>query len=164
MLRFLLKCEHVLSRFQPFRKTNSGTRGVWVYEIGTSPLFSSITPGLMTSEVTSEEMTDTETAAPVTETSASQTFTPFVFYDESQTPEQIPFTSSVTEEPVSSTEDQSESHYLRPRRPPLSPRQPQNPEIVDVDEEDLKVNGEREFVHSVFFNYFYVDSSYNCTQ
>ncbi|KAA0707379.1 Nidogen-1 [Triplophysa tibetana] len=118
------------------QKTNSGTRGVWVYEIGTSPLFSSITPGV----ITSEEMTETETTAPVTETSASQTFTPFFYYDEPQTPEQIPFTSSVTEEPVSSTEDQSESHYLRPRRPPLSPREPQSPEIVDVDEEDLNVN------------------------
>uniref|UniRef100_A0A8C7JR34 Nidogen 1 n=1 Tax=Oncorhynchus kisutch TaxID=8019 RepID=A0A8C7JR34_ONCKI len=29
-------------------ETNSGRRGVWVYEIGTSPFFSSITPGLVT--------------------------------------------------------------------------------------------------------------------
>lgn len=117
------------------QNTNAGTRGIWVYEIGTSPLFTSITPG----EVTSEEMTDTDTPASVTETAASQTFTPYVYYDEFQTSEQIPFTSSVTDEPVSSTEDLSESHYLQPRRPALSPQQPQNPQILVIDE-DLDVN------------------------
>ncbi|XP_042339027.1 proteoglycan 4-like, partial [Plectropomus leopardus] len=31
------------------RKTNSGQNGVWVYEIGSSPFFFAITPGLVTS-------------------------------------------------------------------------------------------------------------------
>lgn len=116
-------------------------------------------------------MTDTS----VTETAASQTFTPDVYYDEFQTSEETPFTGSVTEEPVSSTEDLfeshyqqpqgppllpqnpqilvidedlSESHYPQPRGQPLLPQQPQNPQILVIDE-DLDVNGNREFMKFV---------------
>lgn len=45
-------CESVFSPqtylFHPFRETNSGLRGVWVYEIGTNPYFSNVAPGEVT--------------------------------------------------------------------------------------------------------------------
>ncbi|KAM9363280.1 nidogen-1-like [Symphorus nematophorus] len=39
-------------------KTTSGRRGVWVYEIGSSPFFAAITPGMVTSEPEEEEATE----------------------------------------------------------------------------------------------------------
>ncbi|XP_028272016.1 nidogen-1-like [Parambassis ranga] len=40
------------------KKTNSARNGVWVYEIGASPFFSAITPGMVTSSPEDEEATE----------------------------------------------------------------------------------------------------------
>uniref|UniRef100_A0A8C2Z7R9 Nidogen 1 n=1 Tax=Cyclopterus lumpus TaxID=8103 RepID=A0A8C2Z7R9_CYCLU len=98
-------------------KTNSGQNGVWVYEIGSSPFFAAITPGMVTSQP--EEERDA-TTPPWEEKGDFLTET---------TPTETP-TESPTE--------------IEPRYPdrvqPVPPQQPQQPQIVVIDEaEDLDV-------------------------
>nr|XP_055040010.1 nidogen-1-like isoform X2 [Misgurnus anguillicaudatus] len=70
------------------QNTNSGTRGIWVYEIGTSPLFTSITPGKAT-----ETTPDSDTPVPETDTLTPETDTLF------------PDTDTPTPEPDTPTPD-----------------------------------------------------------
>lgn len=110
---------------QLLRETNSGQPGVWVFEIGTSPLFTSIVPGQVSevTEVTSEE-TVVDTPAP--EPTSVQT----------SEPPYEPLTSRPEPLSESSTPDEFQYRYV-------PPQQPQNPEVLIVDEDELSVNGER---------------------
>ncbi|XP_051529265.1 nidogen-1-like [Myxocyprinus asiaticus] len=114
--------------------TNSGRHGVWVYEIGTSPLFTSITPGDVTevTEVPSEEVV---TELPVSETSATLRYYEVDF----ETSEPPTYDITKTEQPDLTTPDQSPYRYVQPRRP-QTPQQPQNPQVLIIDEDDLNVN------------------------
>uniref|UniRef100_A0A4W6DHN7 Nidogen 1 n=1 Tax=Lates calcarifer TaxID=8187 RepID=A0A4W6DHN7_LATCA len=108
-------------------KTNSGQRGVWVYEIGTSWLFAGITPGMVSSLPEEEK---TATRYPISE------------------PPQPRYTVPELTEPRYSPVQPSYPDSVQPRYtnpdpvqpvPPYS--QPQHPQIVVVDEdEDLNVN------------------------
>ncbi|KAK9966993.1 hypothetical protein ABG768_004067 [Culter alburnus] len=103
-------------------ETNSGQPGIWVFEIGTSPLFSSIVPGQVTevTEVTSEE-TVVDTPAP--EPTSVQT----------SEPPYEPLTSRPETLSESSTPDEFQYRYV-------PPQQPQNPEVLIIDEDELSVN------------------------
>ncbi|XP_024298640.2 nidogen-1-like [Oncorhynchus tshawytscha] len=74
-------------------ETNSGRRGVWVYEIGTSPFFSSITPGLVTN-LSPEEGVAVGQVEPVSESPPRNNgeqqeieFPPYEHEEEEETPE-----------------------------------------------------------------------------
>uniref|UniRef100_A0A8C2E5M2 Nidogen 1b n=1 Tax=Cyprinus carpio TaxID=7962 RepID=A0A8C2E5M2_CYPCA len=94
------------------QETNSGRPGVWVYEIGTSPLFTSITPG----EVT--EVTEVTEATEVTEVTSVETVV-----------------ESLVPEPSSSTPDEPQHRYRY-----VQPQQPQNPQVLIIDEDELNVD------------------------
>lgn len=97
--------------FSSHRETNSGQRGVWVYEIGTYPYFSIVVPG---------EVTDFPLEAEPQATSQSVHIDRQVKY--------IPY------EP-----DEGQIQILPVQ---YQPRQPQNPEVVVVDDTDINVDGE----------------------
>uniref|UniRef100_A0A8C7JV29 Nidogen 1 n=1 Tax=Oncorhynchus kisutch TaxID=8019 RepID=A0A8C7JV29_ONCKI len=102
-------------------ETNSGRRGVWVYEIGTSPFFSSITPGLIE-------------------------FPPYEHEEEEETPEPelpptiYPLVQTRYPEPVQTRYPETvQTRYSVPVQPAQlqPPRyQPQTPQVVVVDEDD----------------------------
>uniref|UniRef100_A0A673CIU0 Nidogen 1a n=1 Tax=Sphaeramia orbicularis TaxID=375764 RepID=A0A673CIU0_9TELE len=88
-------------------ETNSGLRGVWVYEIGTSPYFSNVAPGEVTDLPTEEEH------------GASNQRRPF---DGQQ----------VEYPPYGSEGEQIQIHSVQ-----YQPHQPDNPEVVVVDDTDI---------------------------
>lgn len=106
-------------------KTNSGRKGVWVFEIGTSPFFSSISPGQVTDLPPEEEVPGRVVPASPRQPGGQQevVFPPYE-------PE---------EEPPTTYEVQYQPRYPVQPAPPRS--QPQNPQVVVVEEdEDLNVN------------------------
>uniref|UniRef100_A0A673G3M9 Nidogen-1-like n=1 Tax=Sinocyclocheilus rhinocerous TaxID=307959 RepID=A0A673G3M9_9TELE len=110
------------------QETNSGRPGVWVYEIGTSPLFTSITPGEVT-EVTSEE---TMVDSPVPEPSV-----PWIRHREELQTSEAPYeTLTTSPEPFgeSSTPDELQHRYVQPQQ------RPQNPQVLIIDEDELNVD------------------------
>ncbi|KAK6300278.1 hypothetical protein J4Q44_G00283760 [Coregonus suidteri] len=124
-------------------ETNSGRRGVWVYEIGTSPFFSSITPGQVTN-LSPEEGVAGGQVEPVPEFPPRNTgeqkeieFPPYEREEEEETPEpELPPTVHTVQYqpryPV--VPEPPQSRYLR-----LQPRYPGTvyPEtVVVVDEDD----------------------------
>ncbi|XP_016359718.1 nidogen-1-like [Sinocyclocheilus anshuiensis] len=110
------------------QETNSGRPGVWVYEIGKSPLFTSITPGEVT-EVTSEE---TVVDSPVPEPSV-----PWIRQREELQTSEAPYEMLTTSpEPFgeSSTPDELQHRYVQPQQ------RPQNPQVLIIDEDELNVD------------------------
>uniref|UniRef100_A0A674E3B6 Nidogen 1 n=1 Tax=Salmo trutta TaxID=8032 RepID=A0A674E3B6_SALTR len=98
-------------------ETNSGRRGVWVYEIGTSPIFSSITPGQVTNLSPEEGIAGGQMESP-----------------------RYPV---VPEPPQPSYPEPTQPSYLEPIEPrypePVQPRylEPVQPaQVVVVDEDD----------------------------
>ncbi|XP_041866255.1 nidogen-1 isoform X2 [Melanotaenia boesemani] len=93
------------------KETNSGLSGVWVYEIGTSPYFSNVAPG---------EVTDlpTEAPAPAADSRLHE-------YTDGQ----------VKYSPYEPDPGQVEIHPIQ-----YLPRQPDNPEVVVVDDTDINVD------------------------
>ncbi|XP_037638608.1 nidogen-1 [Sebastes umbrosus] len=99
-------------------ETNSGVRGVWVYEIGTSPFFSNVAPG----EVTELPTRDPRSQGPPEEaTDARRTV-----YHNGQQELDIPY------EPEGA---QIEVHPVQ-----YQPHQPDNPEVLVVDDTDINVD------------------------
>uniref|UniRef100_A0A8C8GJH4 Nidogen 1b n=1 Tax=Oncorhynchus tshawytscha TaxID=74940 RepID=A0A8C8GJH4_ONCTS len=103
-------------------ETNSGRRGVWVYEIGTSPIFYSITPGQVTNLSPEEGMPTQPSYPEPTQPSYLEPTEP-----RNPEPDQPRYP-----EPV-------QPSYLEPVQPaqPQPPRyEPQTPQVVVVDEDD----------------------------
>ncbi|XP_067287104.1 nidogen-1-like isoform X2 [Pseudorasbora parva] len=100
-------------------ETNSGRPGVWVFEIGTSPLFTSIMPGEVM-EVTPEGIDEPE--PPVLQTRLQPSEAPYE-----------PLTSRPELLSESSTPDELQYRYVPPQNP-------QNPQVLIIDEDELSVN------------------------
>uniref|UniRef100_A0A3Q0RB25 Nidogen 1 n=1 Tax=Amphilophus citrinellus TaxID=61819 RepID=A0A3Q0RB25_AMPCI len=96
-------------------ETNSGLRGVWVYEIGTSPYFSNVAPG---------EVTELPTEAPPQEDADA--------YEESSAARRPIYTDGQVVAYPHYQLGQTEVHPVQ--------YQPQNPEVVEVDEPILNVD------------------------
>ncbi|KAG7492928.1 hypothetical protein MATL_G00019390 [Megalops atlanticus] len=149
--------------------TNSGKCGVWVYEIGTYPFFSSITPGEVTDcppEATRERpwegvTVDVEEEEEEEEEEEHVPRTPDVsVFGRGQVPELTPYQPETdgsqkvvyrVEEPVERPTEQQppEEPYAEPipvhpvqfQPQPQQPRyQPENPRVVVVDEGDINVD------------------------
>ncbi|KAI3352670.1 hypothetical protein L3Q82_020124 [Scortum barcoo] len=123
-------------------KTTSGQKGVWVYEIGSSPFFVAITPGLVTAdeqEFTTETPTEYQPTYPETSTPGyAEPETEEPDYEEPEYPE------SETVTPTYSSPERTTPKYTEPSEPrypdktktgypvsePLQPRYtiPENPE------------------------------------
>uniref|UniRef100_A0A674E444 Nidogen 1 n=1 Tax=Salmo trutta TaxID=8032 RepID=A0A674E444_SALTR len=107
-------------------ETNSGRRGVWVYEIGTSPIFSSITPGQVTNLSPEEGIAGGQMEYPVVPEP------PQPSYPEPTQPSYLEPIEPRYPEPV-------QPRYLEPVQPAQAkpPRyEPQTPQVVVVDEDD----------------------------
>uniref|UniRef100_A0A665TJ01 Nidogen 1b n=1 Tax=Echeneis naucrates TaxID=173247 RepID=A0A665TJ01_ECHNA len=120
-------------------KTNSGRRGVWVYEIGASSFFVGITPGMtVTPTYTSPEtVAPSYPDQPETESPQSEPLQPKFTVPEPSEPRYTPV------QPEYPVPDPVQPRYTNPDPvQPVPPRsQPQHPQIVVVDEdEDLDVN------------------------
>lgn len=84
-------------------QTNSGLRGVWVYEIGTSPYFTNVAPG---------EVTDLPTEATLQEAGQQVEYPPY----------------------------ETEGGPIEIHPVQYQPHQPDNPEVVVVDDTDINVD------------------------
>uniref|UniRef100_A0A8C7GR72 Nidogen 1 n=1 Tax=Oncorhynchus kisutch TaxID=8019 RepID=A0A8C7GR72_ONCKI len=127
-------------------ETNSGRRGVWVYEIGTSPIFYSITPGQVTNLSPEEGMAGGQMESvpefPLRNTGEQQEieFPPYEHEEEEETPEQeLPPTVHpvqyqprypvVPEPPQPSYSEPPQPSYSEPTQPSYpEPTQPSYPE------------------------------------
>ncbi|XP_024252454.2 nidogen-1 [Oncorhynchus tshawytscha] len=127
-------------------ETNSGRRGVWVYEIGTSPIFYSITPGQVTNLSPEEGMAGGQMESvpefPPRNTGEQQEieFPPYEHEEEEETPEQeLPPTVHpvqyqprypvVPEPPQPSYSEPPQPSYPEPTQPSYpEPTQPSYPE------------------------------------
>uniref|UniRef100_A0A667XM41 Nidogen 1 n=2 Tax=Myripristis murdjan TaxID=586833 RepID=A0A667XM41_9TELE len=108
-------------------ETNSGRHGVWVYEIGTTPVFIAITPGMTAKLFTEENVTKPAVTSSPQQPGYAETET-----QEGQPRYPDPF------EPRYPDPDSTQQRYTPVQ--PVPPRsQPQNPQIVVVDE-DLDVD------------------------
>lgn len=110
-------------QLSPHRETNSGLKGVWVYEIGTSPYFTNVAPGevpILPTEAPTEGVHEDLEEEATEERS--------VVYPEEQQVEYPPYESGG---------DQIEVHPVQYHR-----NQPGDPEVVVVDDTDLNVDGE----------------------
>uniref|UniRef100_A0A8C7GRI2 Nidogen 1 n=2 Tax=Oncorhynchus kisutch TaxID=8019 RepID=A0A8C7GRI2_ONCKI len=116
-------------------ETNSGRRGVWVYEIGTSPIFYSITPGQVTNlyseppQPSYSEPTQPSYPEPTQPSYPEPTQPSYLEPTEPRYPEP---NQPRYPEPV-------QPSYLEPVQPaqPQPPRyEPQTPQVVVVDEDD----------------------------
>lgn len=157
----------------PSRKTNSGQRGVWVYEIGTSPFFTSIHSG----ETDELDFEDFEESTPAPTTTVPVPVIPERErewegdYEEGPDyPPVHPPYETVTEDWEEETPDPPTQApqvpvdpgqfpvYRRPTYPepsypepprfpepvqpePRRPSQPERPQVVVVDTDDLDVDG-----------------------
>ncbi|KAM6971980.1 nidogen-1 [Aplochiton taeniatus] len=107
--------------------TNSGRRGVWVYEIGTSPFFVAITPGVVTDLTREEELTK---PGVVTDLTRQEELTKPALPWKPEGPQKE------EEEPPTVLPIQYQPRYQGPV-PPVPPySQPENPQVVVVDEDD----------------------------
>ncbi|XP_046907058.1 nidogen-1-like [Hypomesus transpacificus] len=111
-------------------QTNSGRQGVWVYEIGTSPIFTSISPGLVTDLPPKEIEPGSVATGAVVPVSPRQ--------PEEQQKVEFPMYKP-EEEPLTVRPVQYQPRYPVQSIPSRS--QPENPQVVVVEEdEDLDVN------------------------
>uniref|UniRef100_A0A8C2HCZ3 Nidogen 1b n=1 Tax=Cyprinus carpio TaxID=7962 RepID=A0A8C2HCZ3_CYPCA len=123
------------------QETNSGRPGVWVYEIGTSPLFTSITPGEVTevTEVTeATEVTEVTSVETVVESLVPEPSVPWIRHHEDLLTSEAPYEPLATSpEPFgeSSTPDEPQHRYRY-----VQPQQPQNPQVLIIDEDELNVD------------------------
>uniref|UniRef100_A0A8B9L2A0 Nidogen 1 n=1 Tax=Astyanax mexicanus TaxID=7994 RepID=A0A8B9L2A0_ASTMX len=138
-----------------YRLTNSGRRGVWVYQIGASSSFDTVIPGQV-STVTPEESSPDQAIpdAPGPRYQEQEETPDYPSYEEETFPPEtftstaFPETSFETEEPILHEEAvpeltvQSRASYPFPPRPQPVVAQPINPQVVVVEEpdEDLNVN------------------------
>uniref|UniRef100_A0A8C7GMG9 Nidogen 1 n=1 Tax=Oncorhynchus kisutch TaxID=8019 RepID=A0A8C7GMG9_ONCKI len=131
-------------------ETNSGRRGVWVYEIGTSPIFYSITPGQVTNLSPEEGMAGGQMESvpefPLRNTGEQQEieFPPYEHEEEEETPEQeLPPTVHpvqyqprypvVPEPPQPSYSEPPQPSYSEPTQPSYpEPTQPSYPEPTQM--------------------------------
>ncbi|KAI2658943.1 Nidogen-1 [Labeo rohita] len=140
------------------QETNSGRPGIWVYQIG-KLFFTSIIPGEVTQVTESTEgtkvtegtevmkvteVTDFTTEETMVDTPAPEPSIPWIgHHKELQTFEPPYETLTTSPEPFaeSSTPDEPQYHYVQPRRPqtPLQ-QQPQIPQVVIIDEDELNVD------------------------
>lgn len=93
---------------------------MWVYEIGTSPYFTNVAPG----EVTDLPTESTPQEAPEDPEEASDARSPV--YTDGQQVEYPPY----------------EGEQIQVLPVQYQPRQPENPEVVVVDDTDINVDGE----------------------
>ncbi|CAK6951779.1 nidogen-1 [Scomber scombrus] len=98
--------------------TNSGLRGVWVYEIGTSPYFTNVAPG---------EVTDLPTEASLQRTSDA--------YEEAINARRTVYTDGQQVEYPPYEIEQIAVHPVQ-----YQPNHPNNPEVVVVDDTDINVD------------------------
>ncbi|XP_068183596.1 nidogen-1 [Antennarius striatus] len=98
-------------------ETNSGQKGVWVYEIGTSPYFSNVAPG---------EVTELPTETTPLEDPEHDVDERGHVYTDGQQVEYPPY------------ESEGEQIQLSPVQ--YQPHQPGNPEVVVVDDTDINVD------------------------
>lgn len=105
-----------------YRETNSGLRGVWVYEIGTSPYFTNVAPG----EVTDLPTEATPHGAPHGYDDGTNARGPV--YTDGQKVEYPPY--------------EPEGGQIQVHPVQYQPHQPSNPEVVVVDDTDINVDGE----------------------
>ncbi|KAM9803801.1 nidogen-1 [Neosynchiropus ocellatus] len=99
-------------------QTNSGVRGVWVHEIGTSPYFTNIAPG---------EDTELPTEAPAAPDDDRDTIdSRGPVYTNGQQVEYPPF------------DPEGEQIDIQPAQ--YQPQRPENPEVVVVDDTDINVD------------------------
>lgn len=117
-------------------------RGVWVYEIGTSPYFSNVAPGEVT-DLPTESSPQGGSAGYEEDVDARRPV-----YPDGQQVEYPPYEG-----------EQIEVHPVQYQR-----RQPDNPEVVVVDDTDINVDGEstgeRLSNTSVVFNQLFLSCSY----
>lgn len=111
---------------RPYRQTNSGRRGVWVYDIGTSPYFTNIAPGEVT-DLPTEATPQAVTPQAAAEGREEATDTRRTVYTNGQ---QVVYPAFETEG------EQVEVHPVQ-----YQPHQPANPEVVVVDDTDINVDG-----------------------
>ncbi|KAI3363049.1 hypothetical protein L3Q82_011712, partial [Scortum barcoo] len=98
-------------------ETNSGVRGVWVYEIGTSPYFTNVAPG---------EVTDLPDSTPQGSSDG---------IEEEPEAERPVYTDGQQVQYPPYEGEQIEVHSVQYQR-----RQPDNPEVVVVDDADINVD------------------------
>ncbi|XP_042560584.1 nidogen-1-like [Clupea harengus] len=134
-------------------KTNSGRRGVWVYEIGTSPFFTSIHPGEAEELAPEESVPGGPEEVPETPERGPQypVFPPYETVTEEEEETGVPPTRGprvpvhpaqfpVYPEPSYPEPEQPEPRYPEPEQPePRGPR-PERPQVVVVDADDLDVD------------------------
>uniref|UniRef100_A0A4W6CH98 Nidogen 1 n=1 Tax=Lates calcarifer TaxID=8187 RepID=A0A4W6CH98_LATCA len=101
-------------------ETNSGLRGVWVYEIGTSPYFTNVAPG----EVTDLPTEATPHGAPHGYDDGTNARGPV--YTDGQKVEYPPY--------------EPEGGQIQVHPVQYQPHQPSNPEVVVVDDTDINVD------------------------
>ncbi|XP_053292926.1 nidogen-1 [Pleuronectes platessa] len=101
-------------------ETNSGLRGVWVYEIGTSPYFTNVAPG---------EVTVLPTEAPVYAAPNRH---------EEDTDARRPVYTNGQQVEYPTYEPEGGQVQVHPVQ--YQPHQPQNPEVVVVDDTDINVD------------------------
>ncbi|XP_023692068.1 nidogen-1 [Paramormyrops kingsleyae] len=133
-------------------KTNCGTRGVWVYEIGTSPFFTVVAPGEVTELVELWERSETEEGEVELVTEFPDNYPGLQHNSEWvpsnwDQPSTHPSPDNLEETP---TEPVPEVHYENPHEspsqyteafPPQRPHyQPENPQVVVVDEGNINVD------------------------
>ncbi|XP_077351724.1 nidogen-1 [Festucalex cinctus] len=101
-------------------QTNSGLKGVWVYEIGTSPYFTNVVPGEVT-ELPAEATPSPSPADP----------------EEAPDSRRVVYTNGQQEvyPPFDPDEGQIEVEPVQ-----YQPHQPDNPEVVVVDDTDINVD------------------------
>ncbi|XP_029480837.1 nidogen-1-like [Oncorhynchus nerka] len=124
-------------------ETNSGRHGVWVYEIGTSPIFYSITPGQVTNLSPEEGMAGGQMESvpefPPRNTGEQQEieFPPYEHEEEEETPEQellptvhpVQYQPSYSEPTQPSYPEPTQSSYPEPTQPSYpEPDEPRYPE------------------------------------
>ncbi|XP_023133776.2 nidogen-1 [Amphiprion ocellaris] len=98
-------------------ETNSGQRGVWVYEIGTSPYFTNVAPG---------EVTDLPTEAPAQASGG---------HEDADARRPVYTDGQVEYPPYQVEAEPIEVHPVQ-----YQPHQPENPEVVVVDDTDINVD------------------------
>uniref|UniRef100_A0A8C2WGA8 Nidogen 1 n=1 Tax=Cyclopterus lumpus TaxID=8103 RepID=A0A8C2WGA8_CYCLU len=101
-------------------ETNSGHRGIWVYEIGTSPYFTNVAPGEVT-DLPSEATPQAPTERDDEETDARRTV-----YTNGQKAQDPPYETEGA---------QIEVHQIQ-----YQPLHPDNPEVLVVDDTDINVD------------------------
>lgn len=122
MLHFglCLKDTPCISLFSPYRETNSGLRGLWVYEIGTSPYFTTVAPGEVT-DLLPEASTEGPNGGNEEDTDARRTV-----YSNGQSVQDPPY-------------EEAQVNVLPIQH---EPHRPNGREVLVVDDTDINVDGE----------------------